>query len=317
MTKEKVLITGGAGYIGSVLAGHLLREGYQVTCLDNFSVGPESSRSLLHLVGNPGFDFVFGDVRDNENLKKIVPEYDSIIPLAAIVGAPQCDLNPVDAVLVNTDAIKSINQIRSKNQRLIYPNTNSGYGTTTGEVFCTEETPLEPISIYGKTKCKAEKELLESDKPSVTLRLATVFGISPRMRTDLLVNYFTLKAVTDGCLVIYQKDFKRNFVSVRDIAGCFKHCIENFDSMQGRAYNVGLDEANVSKQQLAEKIKVQVPGFNIIYQEIGTDLDKRNYIVSNERLAKKGFKPSHSLDEGIEELIRGYKVMFGGTVFRQ
>ena len=317
MAKEKVLITGGAGYIGSVLAGHLLGEGYQVTCLDNFSVGQESSMSLLHLVHMPGFNFVFGDVRDKKTLERIVPEYDVIIPLAAIVGAPQCDLNSIDSVLVNRDAIVNINHIRSKNQKLVYPNTNSGYGATTGEVFCTEETPLEPISLYGKTKCEAEKELLGAGKPAVTLRLATVFGISPRMRTDLLVNYFTLKAVTDGCLVVYQKEFKRNFVHVRDIARCFQHCIENFDLMKGKAYNVGLDEANLSKQELAEKIKKQVPEFNVIYQEIGADRDKRNYIVSNERVTRTGFKPSHSLDEGISELIRGYGVMFGGTVFRQ
>jgi nucleoside-diphosphate-sugar epimerase len=315
--ENKTLITGGAGYIGSVLAEHLLYNGYKVTCLDNFSVGQESSRSLLHLVHKPEFDFIFGDVRDRKTLEKLIPKYDIIIPLAGIVGAPQCDLNPVDAVLVNRDAIININKIRTTNQKLIYPNTNSGYGVTTGEVFCTEETPLNPVSIYGKTKCEAENVLLSEGKPVVTLRLATVFGMSPRMRTDVLVNYFTLKAITDGSLVVYQKNFKRNFVPVRDVARCFQHCIENFESMQGYPYNVGLDDANLSKQELAERIKKQIPGFKIIYQEIGSDPDKRNYIVSNKRLASTGFKPKHNLDEGITELIKGYNVMFGGTVFRQ
>lgn len=317
MKRERVLITGGAGYIGSVLARHLLDNDYGVTCLDNFSVGSDASRSLLYLTNRPGFDFVFGDVRNPDTLKELVPKYDTIIPLAAIVGAPQCDLNPVDAVLVNRDHVLNINQIRSKNQRLIYPNTNSGYGTTTGEVFCTEDTPLNPVSLYGKTKCEVEKRLLEEKKPVVTLRLATVFGSSPRMRTDLLANYFTFKAVTDGCLVVYQRDFKRNFISVRDIARCFQHSIKKFDEMQGRAYNVGLDSANVSKKELAELIKKQVPNFNILYQEIGNDPDKRNYIVSNQRIRESGFEADQTLDMGIEELIKAYKIMFGGIVFRQ
>ncbi len=317
MKRERVLITGGAGYLGSVLAGQLLDNGYRVTCLDNFSVGADASKSLLHLVHKPGFEFVFGDVRHNDTLEEIVPKHDVIVPLAGIVGAPQCDLNPVDAILVNRDAVLNINRIRSANQKLIYPNTNSGYGATTGEVFCSEDTPLNPVSLYGKTKCEAEKALLSSKKPVVTLRLATVFGTSPKMRTDLLVNYFTMEAVKNGCLIVYQKDFKRNFAHVRDVARCFQHSIENFDSMQGRAYNVGLDSANLSKQELAEKIKLQIPHFSIVYQEIGSDPDKRNYIVSNQRMEGTGFKHLETIDRGITELIKAYGVMFGGTVFRQ
>jgi len=317
MLEKKVLVTGGAGYIGSILAGQLLEKGYEVTCLDNFSISNDAHKSLLHLAHKPGFKFVFGDVRDKKKLEELVPKHDVLIPLAAIVGAPQCDLNPIDAVLINRDAVINMNNLRSKYQKLIYATTNSGYGTTSGETYCTEDTPLNPISLYGRTKSEAEKALLEGGKDAITLRLATVFGISPRMRTGLLVNYFVLKAVTEGCLVIYQKDFKRNFAPIRDVARCIEHCIENYGSMKGKPYNVGLDNANLSKQELAEKIKEQVPDLDLIYREIGSDPDKRNYIVSNERLAKTGFKFQHNLEEGISELIKGYGLMCGGMVFRQ
>jgi len=327
MSKEKVLITGGAGYLGSVTAGHLLSQGYEVTCLDNFSIGEDSKRSLLHLVHNPKFDFVFGDVRDRRTLEELIPKFDTIIPLAAIVGFPQCKQNPVDAVLTNRDAVIITNDIRTNGQKLIYPTTNSGYGTTSGEVFCTEETPLNPISVYGETKVAAEKALLEGDKKVITLRLATLFGMSPRMRTDLLVNYFVFKAVTDGNLVVYEKNFMRNFAPVRDVARVFEHCIENYEQMgkvaygdeqmQNRPYNVGLDSANLSKQQLCEEIQKQVLGFIVDYKEIDRDPDKRNYIVSNKRLNQTEFVFEQTLPQGIAELIRGYKVMFGGTIFRQ
>ncbi len=314
MKKESALVTGGAGYMGSVLCGYLLEKEYEVTCLDNLTFG---HGSLMHLVSNPRFNFVLGDVRDKKTLERLIPKYDIIIPLAAIVGMPQCDLNPVDAVLVNRDAILNIDKIRSKNQKLIYPTTNSGYGTTTGEIHCTEETPLNPISLYGKTKVEAEKALLESDKGAITLRLATVFGISPRMRTDLLVNNFVLRAVIDGCLIVYEKDFKRNYIHVRDVARAFEHCIVNFDKMKTKPYNAGLESANLSKQELAEKIKKHIPKLDIIYGEIGHDIDRRNYIVSNRRLIETGFEWLYDLDYGIEELIRGYNLMFKKEVFRQ
>lgn len=314
MKKESVLITGGAGYIGSVLSEHLLSEGYKVTVVDNLCFG---YNSLIHLITNPDFEFIFGDVRDEEMLKKIVPDFDVIIPLAAIVGAPQCELNPVDARLINRDAVIAINNIRRPEQKLIFPNTNSGYGTTTGEIFCTEETPLNPISIYGKTKCEAEKALLYSGKGAIVLRLATVFGMSPRMRTDLLVNHFVFKAASDGYIIIYEKDFKRNYVHVKDVARCFLHCIKNYESMKNQAYNVGLDSANLSKQELAETIKKYFPKFDITYKDISKDPDKRNYIVSNQKLIATGFTCKYSISYGIEEMKKGYNLMFKKEVFRQ
>lgn len=306
MKKEKVLITGGAGYIGSVLSEHLLNEGYPVTCLDNLTFG---GNSLMHLAGREDFNFIYGDVRNEGLLKKVIPQYDVIIPLSAVVGFPACNQNPVDAVLVNRDSVINMNNIRSNNQKIIYPTTNSGYGTTSGDLYCTEETPLNPISLYGKTKAEAEKNLLESDKDAITFRLATVFGMSPRMRTDLLVNDFVHKGLKDGYLVIYEKDFKRNYIHIKDIARCFEHGIEEYEHMKNKPYNVGLNEANLSKQELAEKVKEYIPKLDITYKEIDNDPDKRNYIVSNERLMNTGFKCKYDLDYGIKELIKGYNLM--------
>lgn len=302
---KKVLVTGGAGYIGSVLCGHLLDCGYQVTVLDNLLY---RQQTLFHFCSNPDFEFVFGDVRNKELMRKLLKDADVIIPLAAIVGAPACDLDPQLAISINLDSIRLLNNLRSKHQKIIYPNTNSGYGTKSGEIFCTEETILEPISLYGKTKAKAEAELLEKEN-TVTLRLATVFGMSPRIRLDLLVNQFVYEAVTDGYIVIFEKDFKRNFVHIQDIAECFEFCIENFDNMKGKTFNVGLDSANLSKKDLALKIKIYVPNFYIRYSEIRSDPDKRNYIVSNQRLKEAGFEAKYTLDQGIKELIKGYQMM--------
>lgn len=301
----KILVTGGAGYLGSVLCEHLLNAGYHVTVIDNLLY---KQKTLFHLCSNPNFEFVFGDVRNEELMQKLIKDKDIIIPLAAIVGAPACDLDPILATSVNLDAIKLINKLRSKEQRVIYPTTNSGYGTKSGDEFCTEETPLEPISLYGRTKSDAEVELLGSEN-TITLRLATVFGTSPRMRLDLLVNHFVYTAVTDGYIVIFEKDFKRNFVHIRDVADCFLHCIENFEKMKGRAYNVGLDSANLSKEELALKIKEYLPDFYIHFSEVGSDPDKRNYIVSNQRLKEAGFEAKYSLDLGIKELLKGYQMM--------
>ncbi len=300
-----VLITGGAGYLGSVLCEHLLDAGYRVTILDRLYHG---QAPLFHLCDNPALDFVPGDVRDEALVRRLVKDADVIIPLAAVVGAPACDRDPWLTRAVNLDAVKLLNQIRSPRQLVVYPNTNSGYGTQTGEAHCTEDTPLDPISLYGQTKCQAEIELLGSPN-TITLRLATVFGTSPRMRLDLLVNHFVYVAVTDGYIIIFEKDFKRNFVHIRDVADCFLHCIAHAPGMIGRPYNVGLDAANVSKETLAKMVQKHVPRFVIHFSEIGVDPDKRDYIVSNQRLREAGFEARRSLDDGIQELIKGYRMM--------
>ena len=248
---ERVLITGGAGYVGSILVEHLLGAGYHVTVLDNLIFGQQS---LFHFAYHSNFEFVFGDARDEHTVKKCLEKADIIIPLAAVVGAPACDRDPWLTKELNYDACALINRLRSPSQLVLYPNSNSGYGTKSGELFCTEDSPLDPISLYGKTKCDAEREFLNS-KNAVAFRLATVFGVSPRMRLDLLVNTFVYAACTDRYLVIFEKDFKRNFVHVRDVADCFLFAIKNHKKMEGRAFNLGLDSANVSKAELAMKIK--------------------------------------------------------------
>ncbi|PCJ62177.1 MAG: hypothetical protein COA73_06935 [Candidatus Hydrogenedentota bacterium] len=300
-----VLVTGGAGYLGSILCEHLLNAGHRVTVVDALLYGEPS---LFHLCSHENFTFHRGDVRDESAMRAYLGDADAIIPLAAIVGAPACDKDPLLSTTVNLDAIKLLNKLRSRDQMIVYPVTNSGYGTKSGEVHCTEESPLEPISLYGQTKVDAEAELLDGGD-AVTLRLATVFGTSPRMRLDLLVNHFTYVAVTDGYLVVFEKDFKRNFIHVRDVADAFLHSLENYDAMKGRPFNAGLDAANISKEELATKIKEHVPEFFVHYSEIGTDPDKRNYIVSNQRLREAGFEATRSLDHGIVELIKGYRMM--------
>ena len=301
----RVLVTGGAGYLGSILSEHLLRAGHSVTVLDALFMGQPS---LWHLCADPKFDFVRGDARDEPTLLRLVKDADAIVPLAAVVGAPACDRDPWLARTTNLDAIRMLKRLRSPRQLVVYPTTNSGYGTKSGATFCTEETPLEPISLYGQTKVDAEAEILSAPN-TITLRLATVFGLSPRMRLDLLVNHFVYTAVTDRYLVIFEKDFKRNYIHIRDVADCFLHCIENSGKMVGRPYNAGLDEANLSKAELAEKIKLHVPGFFIHYAEVGSDPDKRNYIVSNQRLREAGFVAKRSLDDGIRELLKGYRLL--------
>ncbi len=300
----KVLITGGAGYLGSVLCEHFLDAGYEVTVLDNLLY---AQKSLWHLCANPAFDFVFGDARDEVLVKRLVANADVVIPLAAVVGAPACDRDPWLAESIS-DSIRMILATSSGDQLIVYPTTNSGYGTKSGEVYCTEETPLEPISRYGVEKVELEGEVLQNPN-TITLRLATVFGMSPRLRMDLLVNHFVWSAVSDGTIVIFEKDFKRNYIHVRDVADCFIHCVENGESMVGRPYNAGLDDANLSKEELALKIKEYVPGFYIHFSEVGSDPDKRNYIVSNQRLREAGFEAQRSLDQGINELIKGYRMM--------
>jgi nucleoside-diphosphate-sugar epimerase len=300
-----VLVTGAAGYLGSILCEHLLAAGHRVTAVDRLA---HNQASLLHLCADPGFEFVRGDVRDERLMATLVPDADVLVPLAAVVGAPACDRDPWLARSVNVDAVRLLDRLRSPRQLVVYPTTNSGYGTKSGETFCTEETPLEPVSLYGQTKVEAERLLLE--RPNVvTLRLATVFGTSPRLRLDLLVNHFVHAAVTDGYLVIFEKDFKRNYVHIRDVADCFVHAIGHAAQMVGRPFNVGLDAANLSKAELALRVKAHVPGFCIVFDEVGSDPDKRNYVVSNRRLRDAGFAARRSLDDGIRELVRGFRML--------
>jgi nucleoside-diphosphate-sugar epimerase len=307
-----VLVTGGLGYIGSIVCEHLLDAGYRVTAFDNLHHGSE--QGLYHLCANPAFDFIKGDVRDESLMRPAVRSADVIIHLAAIVGAPACDRDPTLAVGVNFDSVVLLNRLCSPQQLVLYPNTNSGYGATSGETFCTEDTSLEPISLYGRSKVDAERVLLNSPR-AITFRLATVFGMSPRMRLDLLVNHFVWAACKEGYLVLFEKDFKRNFVHVRDVADCMLHAIRHADAMVGRPYNLGLDSANLSKEELALAVKKHVPDFYLHFAPIGHDPDKRNYIVSSDRLRKAGFVARRSLDEGIKELVKGYR-MLGRGAFR-
>ncbi len=302
---KKVLVTGGAGYIGSILVPTLLEKGYEVTVLDTLMFGQST---LLELCINPRFSFINGDVRDLNLLKKIVPYFDVIIPLAALVGAPLCKKDEMGTIAINRDAIININKIRSKQQRVIYPTTNSGYGIGQDGIYCTEETPLNPISLYGTTKSEAEQDLLATDNV-ITFRLATVFGCSPRMRLDLLVNDFSYRAFSQRYIVLFEAHFKRNFIHIRDVAKAFTHSIENFDSMKNTMYNVGLSSANLSKMELCLEIKKQIPDFFIAESEINKDPDQRNYIVSNDKIEKTGYKPDVDIQTGIAELIKGFSIL--------
>ncbi len=309
----RILVTGGLGYLGSVLCEHLLDAGHQVTAVDNLLYG-QGQQGLFHLCAHHGFEFVKGDVRDESLMRGVLQGADVIIHLAAIVGASACDRDPEMTTSVNLESVKLLNRLRSPRQLVIYPNTNSGYGSTEGTSFCTEETPLCPISLYGTTKVEAERHLLDSPN-TITLRLATVFGMSPRIRLDLLVNHFVHTALTEGYIVIFEKDFKRNFVHVRDVADCMLHCIAHAPQMTGRPYNVGLDSANLSKEELALRVQQYIPNFYIHFAAIGQDPDKRNYIVSSDRLKQAGFEARRSLEHGIQELIKGYQMM-GRPLFK-
>ena len=301
----KILITGGAGYIGSIMVPRLLDQGHEVTVLDTFERG---TTELAAVCGNENFVPVKGDARDTRLLDELVPQVDVAIPLAALVGAPLCKLDPIAAKTLNQDAVVDLVKRTSKDQKVVFPVTNSGYGIGESGKFCTEESPLNPISLYGITKVEAEKAVLDNGN-GVTLRLATVFGMAPRMRLDLLVNDFTWRAVTDRAVVIFEGHFKRNYIHVRDVVKGFEHAIESFDTMRGQAYNLGLSDANLSKIELCQKIQKHVPSFVYLEAPIGEDPDKRDYIVSNEKVEATGWRPDWSLDRGIAELLRGYKMI--------
>ncbi len=303
--KLKALITGGAGYIGSVMTEEFLKRGYAVTVLDDFRY---CRTSLLHLCGHAGLEAVRGDVRDPAVLRPLVAAADVIVPLAAVVGAPACDLHPLDAESINVGAVRELNRLRGREQKVVFPVTNSGYGVGTSGEYCTEESPLKPLSAYGKHKVEAEK-ILRDKGSCVSFRLATAFGVSPRMRVDLLVNDFTYRAVRDRCIVLFEAHFKRNYIHVRDIARAFLFALDNFEKMDGEVYNLGLSDANLSKLELCRAIEKHVPGLVILVSEIGEDPDKRDYIVSNEKVERAGFRTRHSLDSGIRELLRAYRFL--------
>ncbi|MEM8993446.1 MAG: NAD(P)-dependent oxidoreductase [Acidobacteriota bacterium] len=294
-----ILITGGAGYVGTVLTGTLLDAGHRVTVLDNLDFG---QTPLLGQAHRDAFELAVGDARDRDVLRPLVRRADVLIPLAALVGAPVCDRRPRLAQELNADAVGTLLSLRSPDQPVLFPNTNSGYGARP-DAECTEETPFAPVSHYGRTKVAAEEMLMEAGG-AVSFRLATAFGASPRMRLDLLVNDFVHKAVHERVLVLFESGFRRNFIHVRDIAGVFHYALEHFETMRDGIFNVGLSDANLTKRQLAERIRRQLPDLTILESEHGRDPDKRDYVVSNARLESLGWRPSYTLDDGITELIR-------------
>lgn len=296
-----ILVTGAAGYIGTTLCPALLQAGHQVTALDLFKT---TDALFAPLFANPMFTCVKGDVRNEELLSRLTRDVDVVIPLAALVGAPLCDRDPIAATSTNFTAIEMLTNILSADQRIILPTTNSGYGVAVGDEYCTEESPLNPISLYGKDKMKAEAVVLKHGN-SVSLRLATVFGFSPRMRLDLLVNDFCYRAYSEKVLVIFEGHFRRNYIHVRDVVNAMLLFIERMDIKQ-EVFNVGLSTANLSKIQLARKIEEYVPGLTIIEHAIGSDPDKRDYLVSNEKLEGIGWSPAYSIDDGIKELLKGF-----------
>jgi Nucleoside-diphosphate-sugar epimerases len=301
----RILVTGGAGYIGSVMVPELLRAGHQVTVLDNLMF---EQTPLLDVCYMDGFEFVRGDVRDTGLVKRLMRDAEAIFPLACLTGAPLCKKDPLAAQTVIVDAVREMLEHRSPGQLLIFPTTNSGYGVGQEGRHCTEETPLRPISAYGKLKCEAEAMILDAGN-SVTFRLATVFGASPRMRLDLLVNDFTYRAVNDRFIVLFEADFKRNYIHVRDVSRAFMFALDNWDVMRDEVYNVGLSDANLSKWELCEAIAEHVPGFCFVRAEVGEDEDKRDYVVSNAKLEGVGYAPAFPLTMGLAELVKGYRIV--------
>jgi nucleoside-diphosphate-sugar epimerase len=301
----RIVVTGGAGYIGSVLVPLLLNDGHEVTVVDSFLYG---QTSLLDCCDRDTLTVIKGDVRDSRLLAEVVPKADVVLPLACLTGAPICSRDPWTATAVNFEAVKAIADMLSPSQMMIFPSTNSGYGVGEAGIHCDEDTPLRPVSLYGRLKVDIESLLLDRGA-FVTFRFATLFGTSPRMRLDLLVNDFTYRAVTDRFVVLFEAHFKRNYLHVRDAARAFVHTLANYDRMKGRPFNVGLSDANISKMELCEMIAGHVPGFRIVTADVGKDPDQRNYIVSNARIEETGFKPAFGLDGGIGELVKGYQIV--------
>jgi nucleoside-diphosphate-sugar epimerase len=302
---DSVLVTGGAGYLGSILVPELLAAGHRVTVLDNFMY---HQNSLSQVCVDPNFDLVNGDTRDEAVVKPLVKKADVILPLAALVGAPLCKKDPIAATTTNRDAVANICRMLSPSQRVIIPITNSGYGVGERGKFCTEESPLHPVSLYGRDKVETEKIVLDREN-SISLRLATVFGMAPRMRIDLLVNDFVYRAVNDHFVVLFEAHFKRNYIHIRDVARAFMHAMNLFESMKGSPYNVGLSDANLSKAELCGRIALQIPSFVYLEASVGEDPDKRDYIVCNSKIERTGYQPKYGLDDGIRELIKGYQMI--------
>ncbi|MEO5345704.1 MAG: NAD(P)-dependent oxidoreductase [Magnetococcus sp. YQC-9] len=303
--KESVLVTGGAGYLGSILVPELLKAGHAVTVIDNFMFGQDSLNTSCI---DPAFRVVRGDVRNAETMRTLLKDADIIIPLAALVGAPLCSRDQLGATSTNKDAILMMLSLLSREQRILMPTTNSGYGVGEQGKYCDENSPLRPLSLYGRDKVEVEKAILDHGN-SISFRLATVFGMAPRMRLDLLVNDFVYRAVHDRAVVLFESHFKRNYIHIRDVTRVFMHAIENFERMRDRPYNVGLSDANLSKLELCQRIQQQLPNFVFVEAPIGEDPDKRDYIVSNERIESCGWKPAYSLDVGIGELIKGFTMI--------
>ena len=300
-----ILVTGGAGYLGSTLVPALLAAGHRVTVLDNFMF---RQTSLNHVCADPNFNVVKGDIRVESTLAPLLKKADIVIPLAALVGAPMCNADPVGAKTINHDAVLLMLKLLSRHQRVLMPTTNSAYGSGDANNFCTEESPLKPLSLYAREKVTVEAELMQREN-AISLRLATVFGMSPRMRVDLLVNDFVHRAVHDRFVVLFEGDFKRNYIHVRDVARVFQHGIEQFETMRGQIYNVGLSEANVSKRELCQHIQQQLPEFVFLDAPVGKDPDQRNYIVSNAKLERTGFRTAMTLPAGIAELVKGFTMV--------
>jgi nucleoside-diphosphate-sugar epimerase len=300
----KILVTGAAGYIGSVLVPDLLDKGHNVIAIDNFMY---KQTSLSQVVRHKNLELIFGDVRDNYLMNKCLSKADIIIPLAAIVGAPACDKDKLLAKSINKESMVWLFKSLSKSQRVIMPTTNSAYGSGDSNNFCDENSLLKPMSTYAKDKVSVEKVLMELSN-STSLRLATVFGLSPRMRLDLLVNNFTYRALTDGYVVVFEGHFKRNYIHILDVVQAFNLALENENKFGGEIFNVGLSDANVSKLELCVEIKKLITKFVFSESQVGKDPDQRNYIVSNAKIESAGFKPQFSLQQGISELVKGLKM---------
>ena len=302
---KKILITGGAGYLGSMIATYLIKEGHEVTIIDKMVF---SKTSLLHLHFFKNFNFIEGDVLNKNLIKKNLKNKDFVIPLAALVGAPLCDKHPRMTKQLNVEAIRTICQLVGKKQKIIYLTSNSGYGIGKKDKYCDENSPLNPVSLYGKTKNEAEKIVIQRGN-SIAFRLATVFGFSYRMRTDLLVNFMTLKALKEGEIKVFEPHFRRNFIHVRDVANAILFSIKNFEKIKNNTYNLGLSTANITKLDLLKKIKKYVPNLKIIINNKFKDPDQRDYFVSNRKIEKAGFKASIDLDTGIKELIKVFNII--------